>query len=140
MRKTTLAVALVVVLAALTGGGVAAAKGGPGHGNGKKGKKPGTPGVTIFASGFNNPRGLTFGPGGNLYVAEGGLGGTHSSAGDACPQAHGMAAPYFGSPNDPVLGGRISKIDQHGHVSTVPDAPPSSPTRPAIRSPVSRAP
>ena len=66
MRKTTFAVALIVVLAALTGGGVAAAKGGPGHGKGKKGKKPGTPSVKIFASGFNNPRGLTFGPGGKL--------------------------------------------------------------------------
>jgi len=131
MKQTTFAVALVIVLAALAGGGVAAAKGGPGHGKGK-GKKPGTPGVTIFASGFNNPRGLTFGPGGNLYVAEGGLGGTHSSAADPCPQAHGMAAPYFGSTNDHVLGGRISKIDKKGHVSTVADALPSSQTSPAL--------
>ena len=137
MRKTTFAVALIVVLAALTGGGVAAAKGGPGHGKGKKGKKPGTPSVTIFASGFNNPRGLTFGPGGKLYVAEGGLGGTHSSAADSCPQAHGAAAPYFGSTNDPVRGGRISKIDKHGHVSTVVDALPSSQTSPALGSLVS---
>jgi hypothetical protein len=140
MRHTTLAVGLVVVLAALAGGGVAAAKGGPGHGHGH-GKKPGhgggTPGVKIFASGFNNPRGLTFGPGGKLYVAEGGLGGTHNSSDDACPQAHGAAAPYFGSTNDPVLGGRISKIDKHGHVSTVVDALPSTQTSPAIGSLVS---
>src|SRR2546430_7462026 len=129
MRQTTFAVALVVVLAALTGGGVAAAKGGPGHG---KGKTTGSPSVTVFASGFNNPRGLTFGPDGKLYVAEGGLGGTNSSPADSCPQAHGAAAPYSGSTNDPVRGGRISKIDKHGHVSTVVNALPSSQTSPAL--------
>lgn len=32
--------------------------------------------VTVLASGLNNPRGLQFGPDGQLYVAEGGLGGT----------------------------------------------------------------
>lgn len=28
--------------------------------------------ISVLASGFNNPRGLNFGPDGNLYVAEGG--------------------------------------------------------------------
>ncbi|HEY7017398.1 MAG TPA: ScyD/ScyE family protein [Gaiellaceae bacterium] len=97
-----------------------------------------TPQMSVFASGLNNPRGLAFGPGGkNLFVAEGGLGGTHSSASDPCPQASGAAAPYFGSTNDPVLGGRISKIDRHGTVSTVVSALPSSQTAPALGSLVS---
>lgn len=34
-----------------------------------------SPAYTVIASGLNNPRGLTFGPGGRLYVAEAGTGG-----------------------------------------------------------------
>ncbi len=40
---------------------------------------------TVFATGLNNPRGLRFGPDGNLYVAEAGLGGTNSTIGQ-CQQ------------------------------------------------------
>src|SRR5512142_2921621 len=58
-------------------------------------KKPvGSVTVTVFATGLNNPRGLTFGPDGYLYVAEGGLGGTDSSTG--CDQVIPPIGPYKG--------------------------------------------
>ena len=94
------------------------------------------PHVSVLATGLNNPRGLTFGPNGQLYVAEGGLGGHHSTVGK-CRQAAGAAAPYTGSTHNPVLGGRISKISRSGKVMTVVKALPSSQTSKALGSLVS---
>jgi hypothetical protein len=85
--------------------------------------------ITVFASGFNNPRGLKFGPDGYLYVAEGGAGGTLTTVGK-CPQAAGLPdgpGPYTGG-----YTARISKVDHHGNVSTVADHLPSSQTSPAF--------
>ena len=110
---------------------------GNGHGNGHghgKGHQP--PSMSVFATGFNNPRGLKFGPDGNLYVVEGGLGGQDSTAGQ-CDQVIPPVGPYTGSTNDPVQGGRISKVAPDGTVSTVVDALPSSQTSPALGSLVS---
>jgi hypothetical protein len=50
---------------------------------------------TVYATGLNNPRGLTFGPDGYLYVAEGGAGGTTSTVG-TCEQVPGPVGPYTG--------------------------------------------
>jgi len=77
--------------------------------------------VSVFATGFNNPRGLKFGPDGNLYVAEGGIGGKNSSAG-LCDQVVFPIGPYTGSPT----GGRISKVNAAGVRTTVTDNLPSS--------------
>lgn len=79
--------------------------------------------MSVYATGLNNPRGLKFGPDGNLYVAEGGLGGTNSTTAQQCQQVPEVG-PYTGS----ATGGRISKIDRYGHRTTVTDALPSSQT------------
>ena len=78
--------------------------------------------VTVFATGLNNPRGLTFGPDGYLYVAEGGAGGTTSTIG-SCDQVPAPVGPYTGG-----FTSRISKIDSEGKRTTVIDGLPSSET------------
>jgi hypothetical protein len=86
--------------------------------------------VTVFATGFDNPRGLKFGPDGYLYVAEGGLGGTNSTVGqcDTVPDA----GPYTGG-----MTGRISRVNHSGQRSTVAEDLPSSQTNPGSGSLVS---
>lgn len=76
--------------------------------------------VSQFASGLQYPRGLKFGPDGNLYVAEAGEGPVTVPAPAGCELAGPVVLPYMSSPT----GGRISRIDAAGHRTTVTDSFP----------------
>lgn len=81
-----------------------------------------SPNASVFATGLDNPRGIKFAQG-HLFVAEGGLGGSHSTVGE-CDQVPSPVGPYLGSDT----GSRISRIDRRGVRTTVADNLPSSQT------------
>jgi hypothetical protein len=74
---------------------------------------------TVIATGLEGPRGLKFGPDGDLYVAEAGLAGTKSTAG-ICTQVQNPG-PYTGG-----LTARVSKVGHDGKLKTVASGFPSA--------------
>lgn len=81
--------------------------------------------VTTFATGLYNPRGLTFGPDGYLYVAEAGLTGVTTTE-KLCPAL--QIPPPLG-PVKSSMTARISRVSRTGTRSTVVDGLPSSETQ-----------
>ena len=75
--------------------------------------------ATVYATGLEFPRGLKFGPDGDLYVAEAGTGGTVSTVG-TCTQVVPPIGPDHGGST-----GRISKVDRSGNRTTVASGFPS---------------
>ena len=76
--------------------------------------------LTPFATGFEGPRGMVFGPDRFLYVAEGGTGGTTSTVG-ACTQVLPPIGPYKGGAT-----ARISRVDESGKRVTLATGLPSA--------------
>ena len=77
--------------------------------------------ATVFASDLAGPRGLKFGPDGDLYVAEAGFGGTNSTTSSQCAQVLAPIGPYSNGNTS-----RISKLDKHGNRTTVASGFPSA--------------
>lgn len=81
----------------------------------------------VVLSGLNDPRGLTFGPGGDLFIAEAGSGGSTLSTAGRCAQVQ--------PPVGPILGGasaRVLRLSSGGALTTVAGNLPSAEASPLI--------
>jgi glucose/arabinose dehydrogenase len=83
---------------------------------------PTTPNVGTFAKGLNNPRGLAFGPDGDLYVAEGGTTDGNLRTVGICPQVPEVG-PYTGG-----FTSSIARVTPGGTVTRIVSGLPSSRT------------
>lgn len=81
------------------------------------------PTVTTYATGLTNPRGLTFGPDGHLYVAEAGVGGGQKPADirPGCPEIVNVFSPYTAG-----YSGRVIRVRANGTTEVVADGLPSA--------------
>jgi DNA-binding beta-propeller fold protein YncE len=86
------------------------------------------PSVSTYASGLTNPRGLAFGPDGNLYVAEAGTGGSQTPADidPSCPLMVNVFSPFTAG-----YSGRVTRVRADGTKETVADNLPSVTDSPA---------
>jgi hypothetical protein len=87
-------------------------------------KSPARPGpvVTTYAEGLTNPRGLTFGPDGHLYVAEAGTGGDDVATDEpGCEAEFNVYSPYFAGDT-----GRVTRVLADGTMQTVAANLPST--------------
>ncbi len=79
------------------------------------------PVITTYATGLTSPRGLAFGPDGQLYVAEAGTGGALVPANTAeCPANVNIYSPYTAG-----YSGRVVRVLADGTTQTVADKLPS---------------
>jgi len=75
--------------------------------------------ASVVATGLNAPRGLRFGPEGDLYVAEAGTGGSNLTS--DCPQVIPPVGPYKGGMTADIL-----KFDRNWNRTTVASGLPST--------------
>jgi hypothetical protein len=85
--------------------------------------------LRVIATGLDNPRGLTFGPNGTLYVALGGRGGNLSTTPAQCQQVPVPIGPYKGG-----FTSGIVKVGLNGTVTPFVTGLPSSTAGPGFTS------